>query len=374
MEIYLVGGAVRDMLLGITPKDKDYVVVGATEKQMLDRGFIKISASFPIFIDPETRDEYALARAEKKTGSGYHGFTTDFSTNITLEDDLRRRDLTINSIAMDSNNNLIDPFSGHSDLKNRVLRHTSNAFVEDPLRVIRLARFKAQFCDFDFSIADDTKDLVSRIIKSGELNHLKKERLNIEFIKALKNPKIFFETLDTLNALKITFPTLKKVLQNIPNISFFNHQLYQQISTDERIALALININMSNLPFIRSELSLTNKQYKLLKAVVTINTIMQNNFNPPETLKSLKSSNILRDLTLQLQSIQTYLIFIKINSDERVIKFNALKKMITELSNLDIQSLLTKTSQTELQQAIHKLQLETIKKHLKYDTIVENYF
>lgn len=206
METYLVGGAVRDLLLGITPKDKDWVVVGATQDDMLSLGYIKITANFPIFINIKTRDEYALARTEVKVGAGYRGFETSFSPLTSLEDDLKRRDLTINSIAMDNENNIIDPFNGIKDIQNRVLRHTSEAFIEDPLRVVRLARFKAQLSYFNFTIALETTAIAHELAKSGELDHLTKERLNIEFNKALNNPFIFFDSLDYLGVLKTIFP------------------------------------------------------------------------------------------------------------------------------------------------------------------------
>nr|WP_236940985.1 hypothetical protein [Francisella orientalis] len=175
----------------MTPKDRDWVVVGATESQMTKAGFTKVPSSFPVFLHPETREEYALARSEKKIANGYHGFEVNFSNDITLEEDLKRRDLTINSMEIDKNNNIIDPFNGQDDIKNRILRHTSEAFIEDPLRVVRLTRFKVQLSAFNFSIADETINIIKSIIKSGELNYLTKERLHIEFIKALRNPKIF---------------------------------------------------------------------------------------------------------------------------------------------------------------------------------------
>ena len=146
---------------------------------------------FTVFVNPKTKEEYALARAEKKAAKGHHGFETFYSKHITLEDDLKRRDLTINSMAMDKDGNIIDPFNGQRDIKDEIFRHTSKAFIDDPLRVIRLARFKTQFSNFNFSIALETKEIAKEISKTDELNHLTKERLHIEFIKALTNPKIF---------------------------------------------------------------------------------------------------------------------------------------------------------------------------------------
>lgn len=175
MNKFLVGGAVRDMLMGLEPKDKDYVVVGSSVEEMLAAGFEKVGADFPVFLHPETGDEYALARREKKTGTGYLGFTSEFGVDVTLEEDLSRRDLSINSMALDDKGNLIDPFNGQEDLKNKVLRHTSNAFEEDPVRVLRLARFRARFGP-DWTIAPETRELIASMAKRGILGI--KQRIN----------------------------------------------------------------------------------------------------------------------------------------------------------------------------------------------------
>ena len=181
MKTYLVGGAVRDMLMGLEPKDRDYVVVGSSEAEMMSLGYTKVGADFPVFLHPETGDEYALARRERKTGKGYLGFVSEFTPDVTLEEDLSRRDLTINSIAIDTlflgeDNKpdgiiippVTDPFGGKDDLHNKILRHTSNAFEEDPVRVLRVARFCARFGS-DWQIAEETKELIRKMGKSGML-------------------------------------------------------------------------------------------------------------------------------------------------------------------------------------------------------------
>ena len=184
MKTYLVGGAVRDMLMGRTPKDHDYVIVGATKKDVEDliaQGYQRVGADFPVFLHPETGDEYALARTERKVGTGYNGFEAYTSPDLTIEDDLRRRDLTINAIAKDlETGEIIDPFNGQKDLKNGVLRHVSEAFAEDPLRVLRVARFKARY---GFLIDPSTMDLMHNLVKSGELDHLTRERVWVEMEK-----------------------------------------------------------------------------------------------------------------------------------------------------------------------------------------------
>ncbi len=164
MEVYLVGGAVRDRLLGLPVGERDWVVVGARPEELERQGYLQVGKEFPVFLHPDSREEYALARTERKVGPGYKGFTTQFSPDVTLEDDLRRRDLTINAIAEDADGTLIDPFGGQRDLDARVLRHVSGAFVEDPVRVLRLARFAARFASLGFTVADETADLMKQIV------------------------------------------------------------------------------------------------------------------------------------------------------------------------------------------------------------------
>ncbi|MFQ6372120.1 multifunctional CCA addition/repair protein [Shewanella sp. YIC-542] len=216
MQIFLVGGAVRDKLLGRKMKDRDYVVVGATEQQMLAQGYRQVGKDFPVFLHPKTQEEYALARTERKTGRGYGGFSCYASPDVTLEQDLLRRDLTINAIAMDENGNLHDPFHGQRDINQRILRHVSPAFVEDPLRVLRVARFAARFSNF--SIAPETMEEMQQIAASGELADLTPERVWQELHSALTedHPEIFFHVLRQANALGIIWPELD-ALWGIPN-------------------------------------------------------------------------------------------------------------------------------------------------------------
>lgn len=196
---YLVGGAVRDVLLGQDPKDKDYVVVGYTPEQMLELGFTQVGKDFPVFLHPETGFEYALARKETKTGVGYNGFSVETS-NVTLEDDLFRRDLTINAMAIDSQGVLIDPFNGQEDLKNKIIRHVSEHFKEDPVRILRTARFSARY---DFSVHPETINLMKSIVSEGEFDNLTSERVWKEFEKVLTEKEIlnFFKVLNECEAL-----------------------------------------------------------------------------------------------------------------------------------------------------------------------------
>lgn len=214
MKTYLVGGAVRDILMDLEPKDKDYVVVGSSAEEMLATGFEKVGADFPVFLHPETGDEYALARREKKTGTGYLGFASEFGVDVTLEEDLGRRDLTINSMAyeMSGFGEYIDPFNGQEDLDNKVLRHTSNAFQEDPVRVLRLARFRARLGS-DWTVAPETVSLVASMAKKGVLNELTAERVWKELSRALEEefPRLFFDTLLECDALHVLFPEVYRL-------------------------------------------------------------------------------------------------------------------------------------------------------------------
>lgn len=218
MQVYLVGGAVRDQLLGREVKDRDWVVVGTTPQHMLSEGYHQVGKDFPVFLHPQTKEEYALARKERKIAQGYTGFEMDTSSSVSLEDDLIRRDLTINAIARDENGNIVDPYAGCADLESRTLRHVSDAFVEDPLRVLRVARFAARYHQYGFSIASETQALMTEISHSGELQSLSAERVWVETAKALSesNPEVYFATLHACGGLKYWFEELEQ-LWGVPN-------------------------------------------------------------------------------------------------------------------------------------------------------------
>ncbi len=218
MQIYLVGGAVRDQLLGLPVHERDWVVVGATPEQMLKQGYRQVGKDFPVFLHPKTSEEYALARTERKSGHGYTGFTVHADQSVTLEEDLRRRDLTINAIAQDDQGNIIDPYHGVRDLENKLLRHVSPAFSEDPLRLLRIARFKARYHRLGFQIADETKQLLLAMVRAGEVSHLVRDRVWLEIEKTLptENPEEFFQVLRGCGALKILFKEID-ALFGVPN-------------------------------------------------------------------------------------------------------------------------------------------------------------
>ena len=238
---YLVGGAVRDKLLNRPIKDEDYLVVGASVEQMIKLGYHQVGKDFPVFLHPKTKAEYALARTERKQGQGYTGFSCYFAPDVTIEQDLLRRDLTVNAMAMDQNGNIIDPYNGQNDLNARILRHVSDAFIEDPLRVLRVARFAARYHKYGFTIADETLNLMQEISASGELKCLTPERVWQEMQLSLAdggansdintgNPEVFFEVLQQCNALEELWPELA-ILWGIPNPALWHPEICSGIHT-----------------------------------------------------------------------------------------------------------------------------------------------
>ena len=284
MEVYLVGGAVRDKLMGLRVKDRDWVVVGARPNDLIAEGYTQVGKDFPVFLHPRTKEEYALARTEKKAGVGYKGFEFCVDANISLEDDLLRRDLTINAIAEDEKGNIVDPFHGKQDVHNKVLRHVSAAFVEDPVRLLRLARFAARFADF--TVHHETQSLIIKMVESGEIDSLVAERVWAEMVKALQSdsPWIFFDVIKSCGADKVLWPdffagdytsVLKRLVATCPNVRFA-----AVVATHDRVAI----------------LSFANK-YKVPKDVLDLALIVSKNYqkclelssSAPEVLGLLNS-------------------------------------------------------------------------------------
>jgi len=236
MEVYLVGGAVRDRLLGLPVHERDWVVVGAQPQELERAGYLSVGKEFPVFLHPQTHEEYALARVERKVAPGYRGFTTQASPDVTLEEDLKRRDLTINAMAETSSGEVIDPYGGQSDLRARLLRHVSDAFVEDPVRILRVARFAARFAELGFKVSPDTLALMKRMVGSGEVDALVPERVWQETERALgeSRPEVFFETLRQCGALAPIFPELA-ALHGVPQPA----RWHPEIDTGVHVMLAL---------------------------------------------------------------------------------------------------------------------------------------
>jgi len=243
MQIYLVGGAVRDRLLGLPVSERDWVVVGATGDELEARGFQRVGRSFPVYLHPDTQEEYALARTEKKTGPGYRGFEVHADEHVTLEQDLARRDLTINAIAETEGGDIIDPHGGRSDLKNRILRHVSAAFREDPVRVLRAARFASRFCELGFQLAEETLQLMSEMVAAGEVDALIPERVWKETLGALSEsrPDIFFRVLRNTGALQVIYPELD-ALFGVPQ----PERWHPEIDTGEHTLMVLLDAARRN--------------------------------------------------------------------------------------------------------------------------------
>lgn len=236
MDIYLVGGAVRDELLGRPVSERDWVVVGATPGELESRGFVPVGKDFPVFLHPQTREEHALARLERKVAPGYRGFTTEFSPSVTLEQDLARRDLTINAMARSADGEIIDPFEGRADLERRVLRHVSPAFVEDPVRILRVARFLARFAPLGFTVAPETLALMRRMVEGGEADALVPERVWRELARALDEPapRAAIELLRACGALRVVLPEID-ALFGVPQ----RPEWHPEVDTGEHVLLAL---------------------------------------------------------------------------------------------------------------------------------------
>lgn len=265
MEIYLVGGAVRDQLLGYPIKERDYVVVGATPEQMLAKGFLLVGKNFPVFLHPKTHEEYALARTERKIGPGYKGFSCYAAPDVTLEADLQRRDLTINAIAQTHTGKIIDPYGGQQDIAKRILRHIAPAFVEDPVRILRVARFMASFAHLGFHIAPETMQLMKVMVERGEVNALVPERVWQEFSLALTKPtpQAFIKTLFDCGALAILFPLLQKLLidstrtanqgekKKLSSLATFNYAV--ALTPDPEVRFAALFCHLGNDLYARTE-------------------------------------------------------------------------------------------------------------------------
>lgn len=249
MKFYLVGGAVRDQLLSYPVKERDWVVVGGTPEALIQQGYQQVGRDFPVFLHPKTREEYALARTERQQGKGYYGFICDANSQVTLEEDLARRDLTINAMAMDNQGQIIDPYHGQADLQAKILRHVSPAFVEDPVRVLRVARFAARYYHLGFQLAPETRALMYRMVRQGELSHLVPERIWQEWQHSLmeKNPEQFIQTLRSCGALAIIFPEID-ALFGVPSSCHYHPEVDSGVHTLMALQIA---VKLSADPLIR---------------------------------------------------------------------------------------------------------------------------
>lgn len=372
MKKYLVGGAVRDILLGQDPKDKDYVVVGSTVHEMLAQGYELVGQDFPVFLHPKTGEEYALARKERKTGNGYQGFSVDFNKDITLEDDLFRRDLTINAMAMDENGNILDYFNGQKDLKEKTLRHVSVHFKEDPVRILRIARFAARY---QFTIAPDTKKMMKEMIQVGEFDHLTKERVYLELKKAMNEKKssIFWENLNELDALTHLSGFNDENLKQYPNIWKKLDKLDSTLPNYEtrKIAFSFILHDSNDLV----------KSYTLEKDVLIYKNRLneaKDSINHYMDLNSENRLNIIK-LTQALHNTESFKIIFEdcailnqlvLTQLQKKDTFDALKNDLEALKNIDYE-LISKTHKKGIKEAIFNAQIQALDSVEKNETLIQ---
>lgn len=305
MQIYLVGGAVRDGLLGLPVKERDWVVVGASPQKMLELGYRPVGKDFPVFLHPQTHEEYALARTERKTGPGYTGFSFYAAPDVTLEQDLKRRDLTINAMAQNEAGDIIDPFGGQLDLKNKILRHVSDAFVEDPVRILRVARFAARLGDFH--LHPDTLAFMRRMVAEGEVNALVAERVWQELERVLSElyPQRFFEILQQSHALEILFPELL----NSPHLLLLQTAATLELSATVRLAVLLHALELTKIKALCERYRVPRDYCDLALIVAQHHTSFQQVFtlNAEQILTLLEALDVFRRperLTLFISACQ----------------------------------------------------------------------
>ncbi|QCI15758.1 tRNA CCA-pyrophosphorylase [Buchnera aphidicola] len=393
MKIYLVGGAVRDSLLNLPVKDKDWVVVGGSKEILLAKNFQQVGKDFPVFLHPETHEEYALARKERKSGVGYTGFETDYSSNVTLEEDLIRRDLTINAIAQDEHGNYIDPFQGKKDIKYGLIRHISESFTEDPLRVLRTARFAAALVHLGFTIAKETMDLMCVLVKKKELLHLTSHRIWNETQKAFKtsNPHVYFQVLYSCKALKLFFPKIHILYEQQ---IFFNFYYFKKLFNKYFIIMGLAEISVFSKDIdirfsylcqflcINRINSYSSKTFFDKYSASIVNNLCQR-FNIPSYIRDIASLNVgfcFFLSTIHNQSSENIIkFFLKIDAwrrPERVKKiaflnnFNflnldkslcCLKKYFSVVQNISIKLILNKSLKGhEIRNELMKLRVKTL--------------
>ena len=386
MKVYLVGGAVRDKLLGIPVKEKDWVVVGSTPQEMRDKGYKQVGKDFPVFINPKTGEEYALARTERKSGHGYTGFEFDTNPNVTLEEDLARRDLTINAIAQDEDGTLIDPFNGQEDIKNKKLRHVSDAFSEDPLRVLRVARFKANLKNFE--ITKETLQKIEEVIISNEMKYLTGERIWLELIKSHDPLRFFFALKDiSPETLLDIFPhaTIKSNKQ--PSIDAYTGDIIHdeiKYMTKEEVD-RVFDRRMVNHPDYLDWPKYVQISYLLWQFVPPDSKAMDvalENISAPNECKELSKLLYFNLLVFELNEIEPdgLLRFIKkldIRKEERLKNYLMIKKgehdiynklliedLICDIKSFKLDNKDQNKSGEEIQKIVENAHLEIVNKHL----------
>jgi tRNA nucleotidyltransferase/poly(A) polymerase len=368
MKIFLVGGAVRDLLLGREPKDKDYVVVGSSPSQLLELGFKQVGASFPVFLHPETGEEYALARKEKKVAPGYQGFEFEFGPHVTLYDDLKRRDLTINSIAKDvGTGEIFDPFGGQHDLAQGIIRHTSEAFAEDPLRVLRVARFAARY---NFKVANDTVDLCKQLVQAGEIDALSADRIWAELAKIFteKKPSIAFKFLEQVEALET--PRLKNLVFQ-PVVTYKDNDLEEKLTVSEKIYFQLAihfmtkkQIEDHRIPLdVVADVKFMNAFYDVIDAAIQnmpIDQLIVNMFNSfREPLKAGRFNRFIEMIIIFNEHLNggSYNVFVELTKAAKIAFEELAKLNFTEMTK-------GMKNGDEIKFLVNETKLKTVKKSL----------
>ena len=357
MKVYLVGGAVRDKLLGLPVNEKDWVVVGATPEMMIAKGFKPVGKEFPVFLHPETREEYALARTERKISKGYKGFTFHAEPDVTLEDDLKRRDLTINAIAETSEGKLVDPYGGQQDLKNKIIHHVSSSFHEDPVRILRVARLATKFPEF--SIHPDTLALMKKIVQSGEIDALLPERVWQEWVRSLNNkkPTRFFEVLNNCDALSILFPEICLNTKGITALALITNKTSSSII---RFAALLHNLSSDMIQSLAQRYRFPNEYTKLALLTAHFWSFYANSdkMNENELLNFIMKTDALR----RDQRFEQFL-FVCNSINPKVTPHHneRIKRIIEAIKSVDIKSLQEKGLKGEtFAKALEKLRIEAI--------------
>jgi len=357
LQIYLVGGAVRDTLLGLPVKEKDWVVVGATPEEMIAQGFNPVGKDFPVFLHPKTHEEYALARTERKVEKGYKGFTFHAATDVTLEEDLKRRDLTINAMAQTPAGEIIDPYNGQADLKNKILRHVSPAFQEDPVRILRLARFSTKFPDFN--IHPDTLTLMKNMVNAGEVNALVPERVWQELSRALSNtqPIRFFEVLENCGALPILFPQINIASNGMDALKYAT-----ELSESDVIRFAAL---LHDLP--EHDIETLCRHYRIPNDYIDLAVLVSRQGSKFEKMQDAKAEDVL-NFILAIDALRRPKRFNNFLMTLRAVKpnFNSateekIQKAIKAIKGVDIKPLQDKNLKGEdFAHALKKLRIEAI--------------
>lgn len=369
LTVFLVGGAIRDELLGLPQKERDWVVVNSDKQHMLDAGFIPVGRDFPVFIHPFSKEEYALARSEKKTAPGYHGFSFHTGKDVTLKEDLGRRDLTINAIARARDGRLIDPWGGQEDLRKKRLRHVSRAFGEDPVRIVRTARFAAKLSHLGFTVAQETMALMHAMVHAGEADALLPERMWLECTKAWQEPRpsAFFQTLARAGALRVFDPQLASLFsqphKNETIARAIDRAAQQQSElVFPALALSCAYYEQSLLPFCKKMKSASNYRKTAKHAEALMQTIKQNRRRAAAILNTLEKTDAFRNprqLIGLLDALRFCDFFVK-DVEGWIARF---ERALSQLQKIELRSIVESCKRSnEIKAAVHAARLAALSK------------